>query len=157
MNKNEELIRKFYTAFRQKDWKTMQACYHPEVEFNDAVFKNLKGKKAGAMWHMLLSGSKDLDLIFDGIEANETNGKAHWVATYTFTLTGKKVVNDIHAVFEFRGGLIIKHTDSFDFKKWSKQAFGFTGILLGGSTFFQNYLTKKTDKRLDVFMKNKNY
>lgn len=157
MNANEQLINKFYTAFQQKDWKTMQACYHPEIEFNDAVFKNLKGKKAGAMWHMLLAGAKDLALTFDGISADENNGKAHWVATYTFSQTGKKVVNDIHAAFEFKDGLIIKHTDSFDFKNWSKQAFGFVGSLLGGTTFFNNFLSAKVSKTLQTFMKKAKY
>lgn len=157
MNTNEQLITKFYTAFQQKDWKTMQACYHQDIEFYDTVFRNLKGKHAGAMWHMLLSGSKDLELTFDGIEADENVGKAHWIATYTFGKTGNKVVNDIHAQFEFKDGLIVKHTDTFSFKTWSAQALGIVGKLFGGYAFLNNFFSQKANEQLQIFMKKMNY
>ncbi|MCX8492504.1 MAG: nuclear transport factor 2 family protein, partial [Cyclobacteriaceae bacterium] len=46
MNQHKQLIEKFYSAFQQKDWQTMQNCYHEEVTFNDPAFQNLKGKEA---------------------------------------------------------------------------------------------------------------
>ncbi len=152
MNDNEQLIHTFYNAFQQKDWKTMQACYHENIIFNDAVFKNLQGKQAGAMWHMLLQNGKDLQLNFDGVVANEKTGKAKWIATYTFSKTGNKVINDIQAVFEFKDGKIFRHTDSFDFHKWAKQAFGFSGLIMGGFVFFQNTVSKKAMEGLNAFI-----
>jgi len=156
MNNNEQLLHTFYTAFQNKDWNTMQSYYHEKIVFNDAVFKNLEGKKVGAMWHMLLQNGKDLELIFDGIEANDQAGKAHWVVTYTFFKTGNKVINDISASFQFKDGKIIKHNDTFDFQKWAKQAFGVVGILFGRFPFFHKKISETALKSLNTFIqKNK--
>jgi ketosteroid isomerase-like protein len=110
----EELITKFYTAFQNKDWKTMQSCYHDEVVFSDPVFQNLKGNEAKAMWHMLVSAGKDLKLDFSNAKANDKSGSCHWEAFYSFSRTGRKVHNIIDATFEFKDGKIIRHSDVFD-------------------------------------------
>lgn len=114
MHSNERLIEKFYQAFQKRDYKSMNECYHPDIEFSDAVFKDLKGDRAKAMWEMLCSRAADLDIVFTNVKANDKTGSAHWDATYTFSKTGNKVLNSIDAQFEFRDGKIIKHTDTFD-------------------------------------------
>ena len=40
------------------------------------------------------------------------------VATYTFSATGRTVVNRIRARFDFRDGKIVRHVDSFDLWRW---------------------------------------
>ncbi|UXE67562.1 MAG: nuclear transport factor 2 family protein [Chryseotalea sp. WA131a] len=138
MNTREHLITKFYTAFQQRNWRTMQTCYHEEVLFNDPAFTNLKGKQAKAMWHMLAENAKDFSLVFSQVVATETEGSCHWEATYSFSRTGRKVVNKIDANFQFKDGLIYRHTDRFDFWKWTRMALGTSGILLGWTPFLQN-------------------
>jgi ketosteroid isomerase-like protein len=152
MNSNEQVINRFYTAFAQKDYKGMQACYADNVEFSDNAFPGLKGKQAWAMWHMLTIAGGDMVLTFSNVQANETTGSADWVATYTFSLTGNKVINRIHADFEFKDGKIICHTDTFDFWKWASQAFGLKGRLLGWTSFFKNKIQTVTRGRLQSFI-----
>ena len=36
---------------------------------------------------------------------------AHWIARYTFTQTGRPVVNDVHAEIRVEDGLIVDHVD----------------------------------------------
>lgn len=152
MNNTEQLITRFYTAFAAKDYKGMQQCYAANVEFSDNAFPGLKGKQAWAMWHMLTSASADMVLTFTNVEADETKGSADWVATYTLSLTGRKVINRIHANFEFKDGKIIQHTDTFDFWKWASQAFGLKGWLLGWTPFFKNKVQTTTRARLQAFI-----
>jgi ketosteroid isomerase-like protein len=135
MNANEQLINTFYTCFKNKDYEGMQACYADNAIFSDAVFKNLNAEQVKAMWQMLILKGKDLRLEFSNISADDTTGKAHWDAYYTFSATGKKVINRIDANFEFENGKITKHVDHFGFYKWAKQALGITGILLGWTAF----------------------
>ncbi len=155
MHPNAQLIHNFYSAFQKRDAETMAACYAPDVSFSDPVFPNLQGQEAGDMWRMLLSRSVDLDLVFDGVEADEQQGKAHWVATYTFSQTGRKVVNDIHARFVFRNGKIVRHTDQFDLWKWSRQALGAKGALLGWSPLVKNAIRKQAAKGLALYRQKK--
>ena len=134
----QELITRFYTAFSIHDGGTMANCYHPDAVFNDEAFVNLKGKEPGLMWNMLLErGKGSLNIRFTNVKATTEKGSADWVAEYTFSATGRKVVNLIHAEFEFKDGLIYRHTDSFNLHKWASQAFGFKGWLLGGFGFFR--------------------
>src|SRR5882762_11640860 len=131
MNANEKLIKRFYSAFQQKDFLVMQLCYHPEATFNDPVFRNLNSKEVKFMWQMLLTSSKDLRIEFNTIHANDQSGSAHWDAWYSFSRTGRQVHNIIIATFEFRDGLIYRHHDHFGFWRWSRQALGTSGTLLG--------------------------
>lgn len=126
---NSQLINTFYTAFTRKDYNTMVTCYHEDVVFEDPVFGKLYGRQAAAMWEMLLKRGTDLKVTFSNVQANAHQGSADWVATYTFSRTGKKVVNTVHAVFEFKDNKIIKHTDHFNLNKWFVQAFGWKGYL----------------------------
>ncbi len=152
MNPNENLIVKFYTAFANTDAKTMSECYHPKVHFVDPVFGLLKEEQVSKMWEMLLLKSKgDIKIEFSNVKADEFSGSARWIATYNFSKTNRKVVNKISAEFLFQDGLIIKHTDNFDVWKWSKQAFGFTGYLLGWTGFFQNKIKEQALLSLKKF------
>ncbi len=151
MNENQDLISRFYQAFQQRDHATMFGCYHPDATFEDAVFK-LKGKEIGAMWHMLCERGKDLTLEFQVIaEGNAV--KAHWEPRYTFSQTGKKVHNIIDAEFEFKDGKIYRHRDAFDFYRWSRQALGVPGVLLGWSDFLHRKVSAVANGSLKTFIR----
>lgn len=154
MNANEELIRKFYSAFQQKDFLTMQLCYHRDATFSDPVFQNLSSKEVKAMWQMLLTSSKDLRIEFNNIKANDTSGSCHWEAWYSFSRTGRQVHNIIDATMEFRDGLIYRHKDVFSFWRWSRQALGLSGTLLGWTPVVSNKVRATARKSLDKFISN---
>ena len=154
MTHNENIITQFYTAFQNKDFKTMQNAYADSAHFSDAVFINLNAKEVRAMWQMLITASTDLKLTFSNVKADENTGSADWVATYTFTRSGKKVINRIHAEFQFENGKIIDHKDNFSFSAWAKQALGFSGLLLGNTKYLKNKVQQLARKNLDNFMGN---
>jgi hypothetical protein len=91
-------------------------------------------------------------LTFNDVRADETSGSCTWKAVYYFSLTNRKVINQIDATFEFENGKIIRHIDSFSFWKWARQAFGITGLLLGWTPFFKNKIQTAARQRLKVFM-----
>ena len=128
---NAALIERFYAAFARRDAAGMLACYHREVTFSDPVFTALDAGGVATMWHMLCARSKDLELAVSDIAADANSGRAHWVATYTFSATGRKVINRIDAAFEFRDGLILRHVDRFSLWRWAAMALGAKGALLG--------------------------
>lgn len=152
---NKQVIEKFYTSFANGNAQQMTSCYHDEVQFEDPAFGKLSGNDAKAMWEMLLSRNSGLKVSFSNVEANENKGSANWVAEYTFGQTGRKVINKVSAKFEFSDGKIIKHTDYFDFWKWTQQALGWKGYLLGWTPFMQNKIQKRTNGLLGVYKKNK--
>jgi len=152
-DQNVTLIERFYGAFDEGDGDTMAACYAPDVRFSDPVFPDLRGARAGAMWRMLTQTPGDLRIELLEREAGDERGSAHWKAHYTFTETGRPVVNDIHASFRFADGLIVEHRDEFSFHRWARQALGPVGLLLGWTPIVRSAVRRKAGARLEEFVK----
>ena len=148
---NTELIERFYEAFQRRDAETMGACYADDVVFSDPVFGELRGEEARDMWRMLVQRAQEFSLTFDAVDANECTGSAHWVARYLFSQTGRSVVNRIQAQFVFRDGRIAEHRDTFDLWRWSRQALGFKGALLGWTPTVQRAIRAQARKGLDAY------
>jgi uncharacterized protein len=128
---NAALIARFYDALDRRDAATMVACYAPDATFSDPVFPALDAAGVAAMWQMLCARGKDLEVVASDIDADAASGRAHWVATYTFSATGRRVENRIDARFTFRDGRVVRHDDRFDLWRWLRQALGIKGVLLG--------------------------
>jgi hypothetical protein len=152
MHPNAVLIQQFYTAFQAKNYRVMQDAYHPEAVFSDPVFQNLSSKEVKAMWQMLITSAKDMEITCSDISADENTGRCVWQAWYTFTTTGRKVHNIIHASFEFKAGKIFRHHDHFDFWRWSRMALGTSGLLLGWSPLVRNKVKNTAGRRLKKFI-----
>jgi hypothetical protein len=103
------------------------------------------------MWRMLCEATQtqgrehwrlDFQIGADGCSA-------HWEAHYLFSATGRLVHNRIDATFSFDGqGRIASHRDRFDFWRWSRQALGLPGLLLGWSGGLRNKVRQQAAKNL---------
>ncbi len=131
------VVDRFYEAFALRDAAAMAACYHPEATFEDPAFGPLDREAACAMWAMLLGRSADLAVTHQVLGDAGSEVEARWEARYTFTRTGRPVLNRIEATFTLEDGLIRTHRDHFGFWAWARQAFGTAGLLLGWTPWFQ--------------------
>ena len=105
---------------------------------------------------MLCKNAKEFSLVFGNIVAlDHEYYTGEWVAIYTFSKTGKRVVNKIKAHMRFEDGKIIEHSDGFSLHKWSMMALGFSGWLFGWNSFFQNRIKKQARRNLEKFMERK--
>jgi hypothetical protein len=154
MHDNKKLIQDFYSAFNARDYVTMQQAYHKQAEFYDPVFQELNSEQVKAMWQMLLTTSKDLVVKVSEISADDASGKCRWDAWYTFSRTGRKVHNIIQARFQFRDGHIINHRDHFSLWRWSRQALGISGVLLGWSPIVRNKVRATAQSALRKYMQS---
>lgn len=145
---NAALIARFYAALDRRDAEAMIACYAPDVAFSDPVFPSLDAAGAAAMWRMLCARGKDLRIVASGIDADDSAGRAHWDATYSYSATGRRVENRIDATFAFRDGLIVRHEDRFDLWRWARQALGFPGWMLGWAPPMQRAIRAKAAEAL---------
>jgi hypothetical protein len=144
-----ETIERFYSAFDAKDGAAMAALYAVDAHFYDPVFTDLNGSEPGAMWRMLTGQAKDLSVELAEHDATS----ARWIARYTFSQTGNKVVNDVKATFVFDdAGLIKDHRDDFSFYTWAKQALGPPGLLLGWTPIVKGATRKRARASLDKFI-----
>ena len=149
---HQQLINTFYSCFAKADAEGMVACYADDVEFEDPAFGPLQGDDAKNMWRMLIGRSNgQLKIEYNGVWADDKKGGANWIATYLFSKTGRTVVNKIEANFEFENGKIKKHIDHFDIWKWSRQALGASGLLLGWTPFLKNKIRGNALAQLKSF------
>lgn len=151
MHPHEAVVRAFYAALARRDADAMARCYHPEVFFSDPVFPRLRGPEVADMWRMLLARAADLEVTLDEASADGQGVRARWTARYTFSRTGRKVVNRVAAMFAFRDGLIVRHYDHFSFWHWCSQALGPAGTLLGWLAPFKWKVRKDAARGLERF------
>ena len=157
MSDNKQIIEQFYSAFQKLDYKTMQDCYSDDIIFSDPVFLTLKGDEVKSMWEMLCKNAKDFSLTFSDIEeVDEEYATCNWVAKYTFSKTGNKVINNIKAFMRIKDGKIIEHSDAFRLSTWIGQALGWKGVWLGWTGFMKRAVQKNARKNLLNFMEKKN-
>jgi ketosteroid isomerase-like protein len=157
MQTNTELISKFYTAFQKLDYQTMNSCYSDDIVFNDPAFGLLRGDEAKCMWEMLCKNAKDFSLTFSNIQLlDEEYATCNWVATYTFSKTGNKVVNYIKAYMKLKDGKIVEHSDGFKLSAWAAQALGWKGALFGWMGWMKRKIQKNARKNLIAFIEKKN-
>jgi hypothetical protein len=147
---SRETIERFYKAFASLDAKTMANCYALDATFEDEVFK-LRGRThIGGMWTLLCAnikktGRTDWKLAVRDI----TEHSAHWEPTYRFSGSGNMVTNIIDAEFEFDSqGLIKRHRDRFSFWRWSRQALGMKGLLLGWTGWLRSKVQRMATRQL---------
>lgn len=158
MNLNTQTLTRFYTAFAALDADTMAACYAEDATFDDPAF-SLKGRhEVGGMWRMLCAATltknrEDWRLEFKDVRADDSTGHVHWEAYYRFTVSNRLVHNIIEADFTFTPeGLIASHTDRFDFWRWSRQALGFGGLVLGWAPYFRKLVRAQTRVALTDYL-----
>ncbi|MDB5886540.1 MAG: hypothetical protein JWR74_2711 [Polaromonas sp.] len=159
MHPNQTRLAGFYAAFAQLDADAMAACYAPDAQFDDEVFSLRGHAQVSGMWRMLCEATRAKNraawkLVCSGVEADHRQGRAHWVADYRFSASGRQVRNAIDSVFEFNeAGLIMRQRDSFDFWYWSRQALGVPGALLGWTPFFRKMVKKQARANLEKYLR----
>jgi len=158
MHPNQTRLADFYDAFARLDAPAMAACYAPEAQFDDEVF-SLRGQAhIGGMWRMLCEATQarnraDWALRAGSIEADATQGRAHWEADYRFSHSRRQVRNAVDSVFEFdAAGLITRQRDRFDFWAWSRQALGVPGAVLGWTPFFRRMVRAQAAANLARYL-----
>lgn len=152
---NEQVIQKFYNAFQQLDYATMQSCYSDDAVFSDPAFGLLDTAETKAMWEMLCRRAKDFSLQYGNIQLlDEEYATVDWTAFYIFSQTGRRVVNKVRAHMRIKEGLITEHSDAFAIYRWTRQAFGITGLVFGWTAFMNRKIQQRARKALHHFMEN---
>lgn len=146
-------VERLYDALARRDGEAMAACYTADATFTDPVFVGLRGAEVGRMWRMLTAGAKDLAVTvtdFD-LDNDGRTGRATVEARYLFSKTGRPVRNVIQATFTFQDGRIATQVDRFPFWRWSRQALGPIGDLLGWTPILRRKVRADARRRLDRF------
>ena len=156
MEPNEAVIHRFYSAFQRLDAAGMNACYSDDIIFSDPVFGLLRGEEARSMWEMLCTNARDFSLTFSNIQLlDEEYATCNWTATYTFSKTGRRVVNSIKAFMKLQDGQIVEHSDAFRLSKWIGQALGWKGRLFGWMGWMQRKVQQSARKSLLQYISKK--
>jgi ketosteroid isomerase-like protein len=156
MTDNEKIITRFYDAFQQLNFTVMQDCYSEDAVFSDPGFGLLPPGTVHDMWEMLCTRAKNFSLTYSNIQLlDDEYATCNWIANYTFSKTGRLVENRVKAHLRIQNGKITEHTDEFDPWKWSRQALGFSGWLLGWSSFFRTRVQRNAVRGLSDFIREK--
>jgi hypothetical protein len=151
-------LTRFYNAFAHLDPATMAQCYAPEAQFRDEVF-SLDGRdQVMSMWFMLCesleeTGRAAWTLNYRIVSVDAQAARLHWSARYHHGKAGRPVHNRIDATFRFdASGQITHHHDSFNFRRWARQALGWPGLLLGWSPLLRRQVRRRAQAGLKRYV-----
>ncbi len=145
---------RFYDAFSVADHHTMALLYAPTATFTDPVFPLLSGPEAGLMWEMLLTRAKDFS-VSANVREDENRAEVVWVARYRFGPRSRPVENRVVTEMTFQAGRIVRQVDRFSFWRWSRQALGAPGLLLGWTAVVQKKVQRDAQDQLVLFAQRK--
>jgi len=136
---NERVLHELFTSLNEHDHEGMAACYSSDARFRDIAFDLQGSKLIHAMWHMICE--TDIRAAFQIVSADENNGRVSLIDDYTFGPPPSRAVhNIIDSHFAFRNGLIVRHLDYCDSRKWAAMAIGgIPGFLAGRFRFLRSY------------------
>ncbi len=103
------------------------------------------------MWQMLLSEAEDLEIDVKILEDTPDRARVDWRARYTFTPTKRVVVNRVHTEMTIAAGKIVQQVDKFSLWRWSGQALGWKGWLLGSTPLVQDKVRGQAARSLKEF------
>ena len=148
------VAQRFYDAMMVRDWYTMGLLYAEHATFSDPVFPILNAKGVRLMWQMLLSrADEDFGIEVDIQEDTPARARVHWTAHYKFSATGRPVSNRISTQMHFAAGKIVRQQDDFSLWRWSRQALGIQGALLGWTPIVRNRIREQAAAALTNFAK----
>lgn len=150
----DDIAERLYAAFARLDGEAMAACYAADARFSDPVFPDLRGAEVGAMWRMLCAGARDWKLEYRVLPGDETHARAAWAAHYRFSATGRVVLNSVRTHLRVADGLIVEQRDAFGFWRWSRQALGTPGWLLGWTPLVRATVRAQAAARLAEFRRS---
>ena len=148
MHNNAKLLETLFSAVNAHDHRAVAGCYHPNATFKDIAFNLTGSHRIHAMWHMICDGY--IKATVHKMDADESVGWVKVTDEYTFSDTGRKVVNPIETTVRFKEGLISTHNDDCDPRRWAMMALGgVNGVLAGRIEFLRRW---KAHKKLQKFL-----
>lgn len=130
-------LERFFDALRRCDKAALRDCCSPGLRFDDPLI-SITGRDDRLDWCTLLwtpcdgDGQRIWHLELDDVHTRGPLGTARWNLRYRYTPTGRLIELAVTSQFTFDpDGSITAQRDSFDFWRWSRQAHGLLGLLLG--------------------------
>jgi len=150
----KHFIEEFYEAFKSHNYQGMIKHYHAEAKFWDPVFEDLPSNEVQAMWHMLVTRAKEIEIRYDDFKLDSELQRAtiKWEAIYPYGPKRRIVHNKITSQFEILDGKIYRQKDTFDFKQWLGMALGPVGKIFGFTSFLQNKVKHTAQTGLKLFI-----
>jgi limonene-1,2-epoxide hydrolase len=144
----------FYAALARGDWAAVGAAYADDAQFSDPVFPHLDATQVRAMWRMLLTADSGLQVTHQVLHNGRDRIRCRWEARYAFGRERRPVHNIVTAEFILRDGRIVHHRDHFDLWRWSRQALGPVGLLLGWTPWLRRRVRAQAARSLARAMAN---
>jgi len=151
MTSNEKTIHQFFRALENRDYETLLSCYSNNAVYNNPIMGLLDIETAKAMWELVCTCIPDLKTNYSDIqELDEEYATCLWEEEYIYN--ENLIYIKKKAYFRFENGLIIEHTDGFNFYDWCKRINGVVGWLFGWSNFMQKRIQKKERNKLIAYI-----
>ncbi len=145
MSNQLELVKDYYQALNNGDYKKLSKLYHKKASYNDPIF-SFQGKEILALWYTSTRPEMNMKAVIHAIEEEKDVVKTEWTVSYTIPTLKKRISLNEIGVFRFEENKIIAHSDDYSFYDWCKQAFGLIGVVFGWSNWLKQKVQRQARK-----------
>lgn len=154
-------VQDFFDALARLDAYALAQCYAPSARFEDAAW-SLQGTEAiAAMWEMICDDTRRLGADVWRLECLRIRGTRHrckvdWRLSHRDPATGRLIHQRMESRFLLtRDGRIDFHENRFSLWRWSRQARGLSGWLLGWTPIMRQRVRHDAAQRLDRYLEGR--
>ncbi len=129
-----------FSALGAADLPSLSAGYAPEAVLYHALLGELKGREIAQAAGGFLRQTANRAMAFQVENAAASAAQVGWTASYDFTPTGRRVKIEGTTRLLFGQHGIERQVDTIDRGAWSRQAFGWKGVVLSCLPGWRSFL-----------------
>lgn len=149
---NIEIIGLFFSAFKDLNYRDMNALYREDIIYSDPLFGMLEGEQVRIKWEMVCRDVSGFELtVIQTEEIDHEYATCKWKATWRSSRSKRRIRFEARSFMRFADQQIIEHSDGFSLTKWIAQAYGVKGEFFGWTNYMKRRVQKEYQRRLEDF------
>ena len=152
---NKNIVEKFYTAFSNKDYKSIFYSLSENIIYHDPIYGLLEGDVVRWLWQMRCERLHNASFKFWDIEAlDHEYMTCQWQIQYFNNASGADVVMKGKAYMRVIDGKITEQSEGYRLSDWLAISHGWMGKLFGWTGYMQRKEKKKFAEMLNRYIKS---
>lgn len=120
----------FFRDIKRGSSEKVVAAYLPDAVLDNPVIGHVAGDDIRHLWTTFLHRTREHRLEFTLTSVVGTKVLVDWTTQHEFFETGRPIALSGTSELTFADGHIKLHRDTFDWRKWLRQALGPSGLIL---------------------------
>jgi SnoaL-like domain len=147
---NWTLVEQHFKAIQARDADAILAAYAPDCRVEHPLIGHMSKEQFARALRTFMGQTPDYRLDFQINHAGAHQVEAEWTLEHQFHLTGRRIQLCGTTTYVLAANSISRQIDRFDRRVWSRQALGFTGLVLAYVPGWGHFIERELRQALGI-------